>query len=59
MPTKKLRVIPRPPAGDVSVLLPDFDGPVIRGTGPLNLACGGCKMILVEGVTSDQGLVIK
>ena len=53
---KKLKVIPEPSKGSRTLLLPK-DGellPLIECNADLNLLCGNCNALLVEGIVENQ-----
>jgi len=52
----RLRVIPKPKPQTRAVLEPKVGEilPVIKGYGNLNLLCGNCGAILVEGINEGQ-----
>jgi len=52
----RLRVIPEPKPQTRAVLDPKVGEilPVIKGHGNLNLLCGNCAAILVEGISEGQ-----
>jgi len=52
----KLRVIPKPKPQTRAVLEPKVGEvlPVIKGYGILNLLCGNCGAVLVEGINEGQ-----
>jgi phage FluMu protein Com len=52
---KKLEVIPKPKVDSITLLLPKKGEtlPLIKFDGDLNLLCGKCGEILVEGITED------
>ncbi len=60
-----LPTIPRPPEGEVTVLMASEDyvgkGPFFSGDGPINLRCGRCMYLLVYHFHSGQlvNLVLK
>ena len=51
-----LRTIPKPESGTRTVLDPKIGEvlPVIKGAGDIDLLCGNCKAILVEGISQGQ-----
>lgn len=58
----KMKVIPEPKAGTRSVLLPTpAKTPVLRGSGDVSHACGGCEARLIENISAGQlrGIVIR
>ena len=52
----KLRIIPKPKPKTRAVLEPKVGEvlPVIKGQGSLNLLCGNCGAVLVEGIKGGQ-----
>ena len=52
----KLKVIPKPKPYTRVVLEPKLGEvlPVITGNGDLNLLCGNCSAVLVEGINNGQ-----
>ena len=51
-----LKTIPKPKSGTRAVLDPKIGEvlPVIKGTGDVDLLCGNCKAVLVEGIFQGQ-----
>ena len=51
-----LRIIPKPKSRTRAVLEPKIGEvlPVIKGAGNMDLLCGNCKAILVEGISQGQ-----
>ena len=56
---KKLTIIPEPEADSVTLLLPKRGEtlPLIKFDGDLNLLCGKCSEILVEGITEGEQIM--
>ncbi len=58
-----LNTIPEPAPGTRSVLVPaeGLSGPLIKGSGPIDLVCGGCGKVLAAAVGEQelQNLVLK
>lgn len=52
----RLRVIPEPKPQTRAILEPKVGEvlPVIKGNGNLNLLCGNCGAILIEGIDKGQ-----
>jgi phage FluMu protein Com len=57
---KKLKTIPKPKPDSVTLLLPKKGErlPLIKFNGDLNLLCGKCNEILVEGLIEDVGQIM-
>ena len=57
---KKLTIIPEPKPDSVTLLLPKKGEtlPLIKLDGDLNLLCGNCQEILVEGLLEDEGQIM-
>lgn len=57
---KKLLIIPKPKPDSVTLLLPKKGEtlPLIKLDGDLNLLCGKCSEILVEGLIEDEGQIM-
>ena len=53
---KQLKVIPKPKIDSVTLLLPKQGEtlPLIKFDGDLNLLCGNCNEILVEGIIEED-----
>jgi hypothetical protein len=53
---RKLKTIPRPKPDSVTLLLPKKGErlPLIKFDGDVNLLCGNCNEILVEGLIEDE-----
>ena len=56
---RKLQVIPKPKADSVTLLLPKKGEtlPLIKFDGDLNLLCGECSEILVEGIMEGEQIM--
>ena len=56
-----MKVIPEPKPKTRSVLVPPNNFPVMKGGGDVDMTCGKCGAILLEGMISGQihGLVVK
>ena len=56
---KILRIIPKPKADSVTLLLPKKGEtlPLIKFDGDLNLLCGKCSEILVEGLIEGEQIM--
>lgn len=57
---KKLNIIPKPKPDSVTLLLPKKGErlPLIKFDGDLNLLCGNCSEILVEGLIEDEDQIL-
>ena len=57
---KKLKIIPKPKPDSVTLLLPKKGEtlPLIKLDGDLNLLCGNCNEILVEGLIEDESQIM-
>ena len=57
---KKLNIIPEPKPDSVTLLLPKIGErlPLIKFDGDLNLLCGNCNEILVEGLIEDEDQIL-
>lgn len=53
---RKLKVIPKPEPNTRTVFEPKVGKvlPVIKGVGNLNLLCGNCDAVLIEGINEGQ-----
>ncbi len=49
----KMEIIPEPTPGTASVLVGSM-APVIRGEGPADYVCGGCRTVLCEAIVPGQ-----
>ena len=57
---KKLKIIPKPKPDSATLLLPKKGEklPLIKLDGDLNLLCGNCSEILVEGLNEDEDQIM-
>jgi hypothetical protein len=57
---KKLNIISKPKPDSVTLLLPKKGErlPLIKFDGDLNLLCGNCNEILVEGLIEDEDQIL-
>lgn len=59
--TIRMTVIPEPKPNTRIVMVLDFKGPMMKGTGSLNYVCGVCGDVMLEGIAPKQvqNIVIK